>query len=141
MKGAKQFKADFSELDDILDWIRTVFHGFDELEKAKKFEIAVEEAVVNVVHYAYLGGNPGNIYLSYVMHKTTFDFQIKDQGKPFNPLENPKAFDGEALLEDREIGGLGIHFILKMTDAATYKRVDGSNILTLSFFKKNQELN
>ncbi|MBM3192685.1 MAG: ATP-binding protein [Chlamydiae bacterium] len=138
MKGAKQFKADFSDLDEILDWVRDVFESFDELEKAKKFEIAVEEAVVNVVHYAYHGSSPGNLYLSYVMGEERFDFEIKDQGKPFNPLENPKSFDEDAVLEEREIGGLGIHFILKMTDAATYKRVDGSNILTLSFHLKKK---
>jgi anti-sigma regulatory factor (Ser/Thr protein kinase) len=136
MIGNRQFKADFSELDEMLKWIREVFHGFDSLEKAKKFEIAVEEAVVNVVHYAYLGSLPGDIYLSYLMSSDKFDFQIKDQGHPFNPLENPKSFDQEAILEEREIGGLGIHFILKMTDAATYQRIDGSNILTLTFHMK-----
>ena len=56
---------------------------------------------------------------------------VTDDGIPFNPLEVAKP-DTSLPLEDREIGGLGIHFVLSMVDELTYERTDHRNIVTLS---------
>ncbi len=132
MKESRQFRAAFSELDQMMKWIREILGQFALPSKSKKFELAIEEALVNVLHYAYSTYPPGIVELEYAKQPEKLEIVIKDQGRPFNPLENPKPFDKDAALEDRDIGGLGIHFILKMSDSATYQRVDGWNILTLA---------
>ncbi len=128
----RQFRAALSELDPMMRWVREILNKFVLPPKAKRFELAIEEALVNVIHYAYPAFPPGVVELAYSTQEGKFDFVIKDQGIEFNPLDNPKPFDKDATLEDRDIGGLGIHFILKMSDSATYQRVDGWNVLTLS---------
>ena len=59
--------------------------------------------------------------------------QIEDDGKEFNPLSYAEP-DTDLSLDDRKIGGLGIHFVRKIMDDITYIRSDNKNILTL---KKN----
>ena len=55
---------------------------------------------------------------------------ITDDGVPFNPLSK-KAPDIDAPLEDREIGGLGIHLVRNLIDDVTYNRRIGKNVMTL----------
>jgi sigma-B regulation protein RsbU (phosphoserine phosphatase) len=55
---------------------------------------------------------------------------ISDDGLPFNPL-SAKAPDTKASLEDRDIGGLGIHLVRSMVDDVSYHRRIDKNVLTL----------
>jgi serine/threonine-protein kinase RsbW len=40
-------------------------------------------------------------------------------------------------LEERKVGGLGIHFIRQLMDTTDYERRDGNNVLTLTKIIKN----
>lgn len=131
MKGSRQFRAELSELESILSFARVILSKLNNQKKANKFEHVIEEAVINVLHYAFDGFLPGILEIEYELGDNQAIFIIKDNGFAFNPLENPKPLDRESPLEEREIGGLGIHYILKMTDAVTYELKDGWNILTL----------
>jgi anti-sigma regulatory factor (Ser/Thr protein kinase) len=55
---------------------------------------------------------------------------VTDDGHPFNPLELPEP-NTHLPVEDRPIGGLGIHLLKKMSDRMAYARTDGKNRLTL----------
>jgi len=55
---------------------------------------------------------------------------VKDDGHPFNPLESAEP-DTSLPVEDRTIGGLGIHLLRKMSDRMEYARVESKNQLTL----------
>lgn len=134
MKGSRQFRAALSDLDQMMKYVREFLDNFAVAPRARKFELAIEEAIVNVIHYAYIDYPPGLIEIEYSKETDRLEVVIKDQGAPFNPLENPKPFDKDAMIDDRDIGGLGIHFILKMSDLATYQRSDGWNILILTQF-------
>jgi sigma-B regulation protein RsbU (phosphoserine phosphatase) len=57
--------------------------------------------------------------------------QFEDSGPPFNPLEWPDP-DTKAAIEDRNIGGLGIYMVKKMTGQTSYERLDGKNLLTIT---------
>jgi serine/threonine-protein kinase RsbW len=57
--------------------------------------------------------------------------QIKDDGKPFNPLEI-KSANLERQLDEREPGGMGIHIVRKLMDKILYKREGGNNVLQLT---------
>jgi serine/threonine-protein kinase RsbW len=55
---------------------------------------------------------------------------VEDDGKPFNPLDAPEP-DTNQLLEERPIGGLGIHLVRKNVDELEYRRQKDKNILIM----------
>ena len=54
---------------------------------------------------------------------------VSDDGVAFNPLAVPPP-DTTLPLEERELGGLGIHLVRNLTDEATYGRLGGRNVIT-----------
>ena len=95
-----------------------------------QINLAIEEAVVNVMNYAYPEGTKGDITIEAKSNGTEMIFIISDTGKPFDPTAKPEV-DITKSAEDRAIGGLGIHLIRQIMDRINYERIDGHNILTL----------
>jgi anti-sigma regulatory factor (Ser/Thr protein kinase) len=95
--------------------------------------LVLEELITNIIFYGYDDTNEHeiNIHLSY--HDKIVQIQIEDDGKEFNPLLYAKP-DTDLSLDERKIGGLGIHFVRKIMDDITYIRSDNKNRLTM---KKN----
>ena len=93
-------------------------------------ELAVEEALVNIFHYAY----PDDVGDLEVICKSDnnngFIIDIIDMGIPFNPLSRPEPDVAEGISE-RKVGGLGIFLIKKLVDNSSYRRDKGKNILSL----------
>ena len=79
-------------------------------------EIILEELATNVMKYG--GVKPGDACCLIELDRKTNDLTIRfsDNGHPFNPLEQTEV-DTNVPIEERPIGGLGIHFIKKLTDA------------------------
>ena len=92
--------------------------------------LALEEAVVNVMSYAYTAGTRGNVDIEAQANERRLKFTISDWGIPFDPTAN-KEVDTTLSAEERPIGGLGIHLIRQMMDSINYERIDGKNVLTL----------
>lgn len=92
--------------------------------------LAMEEAVVNVMNYAYPDGHQGNIDIVAEANDQRLKFIITDSGAPFDPTIY-KEVDTTLSAEERNIGGLGIHLIRRYMDSMNYERVNGQNILTL----------
>ena len=97
-----------------------------------KIRLSIEEAVENVVNYAYEGG------MGWIEVGTNLDADalvltiiLKDAGVPFNPLERADP-DIDAALEDRAIGGLGIFLCKQFMDSIDYAYEDGCNVLTMT---------
>ena len=103
---------------------------------ARQLRLAVEEAVVNVIDYAYPKGTDGDITIKMMSDGHILHFQIIDAGVPFDPTEKEKA-DTTLSAEDRQIGGLGILLVRELMDSINYEREDGKNILTLIKTLKN----
>ncbi|MBQ4174233.1 MAG: ATP-binding protein, partial [Prevotella sp.] len=57
-------------------------------------------------------------------------FVISDWGKPFDPTSMEEV-DTTLSVEERPIGGLGIHLVRQIMDSINYERIDGKNVLTL----------
>ena len=101
--------------------------------------LAVEEAVVNVINYAYPKGTEGDIEINITNSpipdlsesSTEVIFTIIDQGVPFDPTTHDEA-DTTSELEERQIGGLGIHLIRNIMDRVEYQRDGNSNKLTMT---------
>ena len=107
-------------------------YGVDE-GTAKSMNLAIEEWMANVVNYAYPKGTRGHVEVTADMSKDmVLKLVIKDHGVPFDPTQYKEA-DTLSDLEDRPIGGLGIHMIRTIMDTMAYERsANGYNILTLT---------
>jgi sigma-B regulation protein RsbU (phosphoserine phosphatase) len=92
--------------------------------------VAVEEAVVNVMKYAYPTGQHGDVTVEAVSNDIRLKFTITDAGKPFDPTVQA-AVDTSLSAQQRAIGGLGIHIIRQNMDSMNYERIDNLNVLTL----------
>ena len=111
--------------------------GFDEIE-TMKIKVAVEEAVVNVMKYAYPTGQRGDVTIEASYNDVRLKFTIIDSGKPFDPTVQATA-DTSLSAKDRKIGGLGIHIMRQNMDSINYERVDNLNVLTLRKNLKNKD--
>ncbi len=97
-----------------------------------KIELALEELLANVIHYAYPQGE-GDLEVGCMLDpQRKFCLSVQDWGRPFNPLAHEDP-DLSADLCHRSIGGLGIYLVRQMADGLSYRRQDDSNILTLFF--------
>ena len=100
---------------------------------AARIHLALEEAVSNVIMYAYPEGTTGNLVLDAVRDGNRLRFTLVDRGKAFDPTAVPEA-DLTTRVEDRPIGGLGIHLVRSIMDSIRYKRLDGMNVLTMIIY-------
>jgi anti-sigma regulatory factor (Ser/Thr protein kinase) len=99
--------------------------------RIREIELALEEALVNIVNYAY--DDPGGtirIRSCLDEARSMWLIQIMDQGKPFDVAQASDP-DIHAPLSEREIGGLGIYLIRKLMDEVSYERSGNRNVLTL----------
>jgi anti-sigma regulatory factor (Ser/Thr protein kinase) len=107
--------------------------GFD-MSTTMSINLALEEAVVNVIQYAYPNGTEGAVDIDIADDDRQATFTITDSGKPFDPTAKADV-DISLSAEERPIGGLGIHLIRQIMDSIQYERKNNKNILTL---KKNK---
>ena len=103
--------------------------GFD-MSTTFKLNLAIEEAVVNVMSYAYPAGTKGDVDIDAEADDEQLKFVISDSGTPFDPTQKGEV-DTTLSAEERGIGGLGIHLIRQIMDTINYERVDGKNVLTI----------
>ena len=95
-----------------------------------KMNLALEEAVVNVMEYAYPKGQQGEVRIKAEANDQRLKFVISDDGQPFDPsIYGEVDITQEA--DKRDIGGLGIHLVRSIMDDIKYKRLNGQNIFTL----------
>lgn len=124
------FTAKLENLEPMLDFIEQGGKelGFD-VRKLNQVRLASEEALVNVINYAY-PDKCGNIEIAYVKDDKGFLLEIIDWGTPFNPLLLPEP-DIKSPMENRKIGGLGIYMVRSIMDRVDYRRDEDKNVLTL----------
>lgn len=102
-----------------------------DMATAMQLNLAIEEAVVNVMNYAYPAGTRGDICLAAHAEGDAITFILSDSGIPFDPTAQKEA-DTSLSAEERPIGGLGIFLVKQLMDTVTYRRAEGRNILTLT---------
>ena len=103
--------------------------GFD-AALTMKMNLAIEEAVVNVMEYAYPRGTHGDITVEAQANDVRLKITIIDSGTHFDPTAQADV-DTTLSAEDRPIGGLGIHIVRQYMDSINYERISGRNVLTL----------
>lgn len=107
------------------------------LDVTAQVQLAVEEAVVNVMDYAYPAGTRGELTVEVQADDEQLQFVIRDTGIPFDPTTTPEI-DTTLSAKDRPIGGLGIHLVRQIMDDVQYRRIGEFNVLTL--IKKYQKV-
>ena len=124
-------KNDVRQVPKLGEFIKGVMGQLEVDSKlAGKIRLAVEEAVVNAMEYAYPSGQEGNVTIRVQANGQRIKFTISDEGVPFDPTAAAKA-DTSLSVEDRPIGGLGIMLVRELMDSINYEREEGRNILTL----------
>lgn len=93
--------------------------------------LVLEEAVSNVILYAYPEGEEHEVLLSAKKIADKLIFVLTDSGKEFDPTKIEEV-DVTLSAEERPIGGLGIFLIRQIMNTVEYQRIDGQNVLTLS---------
>ena len=120
--------AEISKLATFIDEIGEEFSLAPDV--VFNLNLVLEEAVVNVINYAYPKEAHQFIYLSATLHDGSIVFVLTDTGKEFDPTQAPEA-DITLSAEERPIGGLGIFLIRQIMNEVKYQRIDGKNVLTL----------
>jgi len=101
-----------------------------------KLMMALDEALTNVVLYAYPAEQRGTVGIRLDRKDNTITAEVVDHGKPFDPTAHP-APDITLPIEQRPIGGLGIHLMRNLVTSLRYYRQKGENhlVLTISWEK------
>ena len=99
---------------------------------AASLNLVLEEAVVNVIQYAYPEGEEGTLTIDveWKEQEQLLQFTLSDAGKPFDPTAVPDA-DTSLSVEERPIGGLGIFLIRQMMDCVEYRYYNNRNVLVM----------
>ncbi len=96
--------------------------------------LALEEIVTNIISYGYGGEGGGHrIRIDLAHDGQRLTALVEDSAKAFDPLQKASP-DTNAPLEERGVGGLGIHLVKTLMDEVRYSREDGRNVL---FIAKN----
>ncbi len=122
---------DVQQVPQLAAFVEEVAEGIGaDASTTMNLNLAMEEAVVNIMNYAYPEGTTGDIDIDADYRDDTLTFVICDSGTPFDPTGNDEP-DTTLSAEERPIGGLGIFLVQQLMDSVAYKRKDNKNILTL----------
>lgn len=113
---------DIKQIPQLAAFIETVAAEKNlDLSLAMSLNLALEEAVTNVILYAYPEGSDGLVDIEAILREDSLEFIVSDSGRPFDPTAQEEA-DVTLGVEDRPIGGLGIFLVRKLMDSVSYRR-------------------
>lgn len=92
--------------------------------------VSIEEILTNIIKYGFDEQGVHPIHITFRLVLENVEMEFEDRGREFNPLEVDEP-NLETAIEDRQLGGLGIHLVKKMVDVAEYRREGDRNILLL----------
>lgn len=124
---------DLSEIPRLAETVEGFFdeHGLPP-RLAFNFNLALDELLTNVISYAFAPGSAHEIAVRLAIADGVVTAELEDDGPAFDPLTEAKEPVLEGDVDDRPIGGLGVHFVKTMMDHVAYERRDGRNRLTLT---------
>lgn len=116
--------------------IEFVMENLRDINTTKKLMTEVrlicEEVLINTISYGY-EGETGKMRVGYEVDRDcqVITLVFENDGSPFDPTQKE---DPDVTLDimSRNIGGLGIFMVKKLSDRITYARENGSNVLTIT---------
>lgn len=130
--GVLKLKATLGEVARLHPFLTSYCeHEGTPMEQVFDFEVILEELVTNVIKYGGVDAGQECCLIELMREGNQITIRFSDWGNPFNSLARDEV-DTDKPIEEREIGGLGIHFIKKLTDTQSYEYKDGKNVLMLT---------
>lgn len=93
--------------------------------------VAFDEVISNIQNHGGVQGRTPRIDVRIGVNGRSVEAEIRDDGIAFDPLALPRP-DTSLSVEQRNIGGLGIHLVRELMDDVRYERCDGANLLRFS---------
>ena len=93
-------------------------------------DLAIEEHLTNVLSHGYEPGVTPRIVIRMETDAHWLRVEVEDNGKPYDPLTTPPV-DTSIPLEEKPIGGLGVHLMRQFMDELSYAREAGKNVLRM----------
>ena len=120
-----------AEIDRCLAALGEICERFElPTEIQNNFSVVLDDLLNNVINYAYEEHGEHIIDVILSTDGQRFIVSVTDEGVEFDPFARREP-DVSSSLDDREIGGLGIHLIRNLMDDYSYRRVGGKNVTTL----------
>ena len=115
--------------------VNAAFAGFAEehaLPEAvrRSLNIALDELLANALSHGRMGLDPCFVTVEVELDQERVTVTLTDDGTPFDPFEQD-APDTTLSVEERPIGGLGIHLVGQLMDQVSYQRRDSHNVVVL----------
>ena len=131
IKSSIKIINDLKQITTVIEWFEA-FAMENEMPFAfiQKINIAFDELLNNIISYGYDDDDVHEIDVKIELRGERFIIIISDDGIPFNPFKKDPP-DTMLTVEERMIGGLGIHLVKKLMDEYEYKRRINKNIITL----------
>ncbi len=131
-KNKLLIKNNVSELEKVSIFVEKIVSDFKISDKLIfNVNLVLEEIISNIIFYAFDDESNHEILIEAKLIDNDLQILIKDDGKAFNLLDAPVPTDLNAGIDDRNIGGLGIHFAKTLMDNIDYKRENNKNIIIL----------
>ncbi len=127
-----QIKNNIEELHALNAFLEEVSDQWElPMKVAMNINLALEEIITNIIFYGYQEEKDKSINIDLYRTALGVDISVIDNARPFNMLLKKEYEDAAKSAEDREIGGLGIHFVKTLMDEVSYERTNDQNVLRL----------
>lgn len=136
---SRTFPAELEALTEVQQFVCQQAQSADAQDAlCSRLELVVEEVFVNIINHAHPRHRP-EVEVTCSLERInsapngSFCVALRDWGPPFNPVDQQQP-GLELSVEDRPIGGLGIHLVKQMADRCEYRRETDSNLFTTCFY-------
>ena len=96
----------------------------------RSVNVALDELLANALSHAGTGRDPCSVTVEVKLDQERVTVIVTDDGMPFDPFAQ-NAPDTTLSVEDRPIGGLGLHLVGQLMDQVSYERREGQNVVVL----------
>ena len=96
-----------------------------------RLQLALEEAITNIIDYGLSVDGLYEIDVHATVEDGLVEVSVEDDGVAYNPVADTPVFDPDQSMEERRIGGVGVHLVRTLMDEVDYLRVGDRNRLTV----------
>jgi serine/threonine-protein kinase RsbW len=126
-----QLRNDISELETMRIKLEQFKTKADIPEKAiLEVNLILDELFTNIVSCGFRDMDEHWVEMTISREGKMLTLCVRDDGVPFNPLAIAPP-DTSCPVNERRIGGIGIHLVKRLSDEMTYRRFKARNIITL----------
>lgn len=93
-------------------------------------QLVLDELATNVINHGY-GASGHHFQIMIESKPQSVRIEVVDEARPFDPLKDAPQPTTDTSLEERKVGGLGVHIAKQLMDELEYRRENGKNRLTL----------